>query len=130
MPKRNADGGRTPLTGRIHGPRRQQCGEPYPERASPSGEPDPPHAARGGRALPLVETFLGPEGWDAFGRAIRKTQGLRAGAEYLPWVLDGAPIATQAKVLGLLPPLVTLLYRLVWAPKSLRAPRWDGFASG
>ena len=28
-------------------------------------------------ALPLVETFLGPEGWAAFGRAIRKTQGLR-----------------------------------------------------
>ena len=24
-------------------------------------------------ALPLVETFLGPEGWAAFGRAIRKT---------------------------------------------------------
>ena len=55
-------------------------------------------------ALPLIETFLGPGGWDASGRAIRKTQGLRAGPEYLPWVLDGAPIATQAKVLALLPP--------------------------
>lgn len=60
-------------------------------------------------ALPLIETFLGPEGWDAFGRAIRKTQGLRAGPEYLPRVLDGAPIATQAKVLALLPPPVRLL---------------------
>ncbi len=54
-------------------------------------------------ALPLVETFLGAEGWAAFERAIRKTQGLRAGAEYLRWLLDGAPIATQAKVLALLP---------------------------
>jgi hypothetical protein len=81
-------------------------------------------------ALPLVETFLGPKGWDAFGRAIRKTQGLRAGAEYLPWVLDGAPIATQAKILGLLPPPVRLLYRRVWAPKYLRTPRWDSSASG
>jgi hypothetical protein len=80
-------------------------------------------------ALPLVETFLGPEGWAAFGRAIRKTQGLRAGAEYLPWVLDGAPIAAQAKFLGLLPPPVRLLYRRVWAPRYRRIPRWDGLAS-
>ncbi|SRR5712691_2366963 len=53
-------------------------------------------------ALPLVETLLGPGRWAAFGRAIRKTQGLRAGAEYLPWVLDGAPATAQAQVLGLL----------------------------
>jgi hypothetical protein len=82
------------------------------------------------QALPLVETFLGPEGWAAFERAIRKTQGLRAGAQYLPWVLDGAPIATQAKFLGLLPPPVRLLYRRVWAPRYRRIPRWDGPASG
>ncbi len=82
------------------------------------------------KALPLIETFLGPDGWAAFGRAIRKTQGIRSGAEYLPWVLDDAPIAAQAKVLGLLPPPVRLLYRLVWAPKYRRIPRRDGYASG
>ena len=34
-------------------------------------------------ALPLVETFLGHEGWAAFGRAIRKTQGLQVGGSQL-----------------------------------------------
>jgi hypothetical protein len=81
-------------------------------------------------ALPLVETFLGPGGWDAFGRTIRKTQGRRAGAEYFPWLLDDAPAVTQAKVLGLLPLPVRLLYRGVWAPKYRRIPRWASHSGG
>lgn len=81
------------------------------------------------KALPLIETFLGPDGWAAFGRAIRKTLGLRGGSEYFPWVLDDVPIVMQAKVLGLLPPPARVLYRLLWAPKYQRIPRWDGHAS-
>lgn len=68
-------------------------------------------------ALPLVATYLGTAGWEAFGRDIRKTQGLRGAAVYLPWLLDGAPDTTSAKVLGLLPPPVRLLYRRVWVPR-------------
>jgi hypothetical protein len=67
-------------------------------------------------ALPLVASYLGAEGWTAFGRDIRKTQGLRGAAVYLPWLLDGAPDSTSAQVLGLLPPPVRLLYR-VWASR-------------
>jgi hypothetical protein len=77
------------------------------------------------KALPLVENHLGREGWAAFGREIRKTQGIRAGAEYLPWLLDEAPDATQAKVLRLLPPPVRFLYRRIWAPRYRRTPRWN-----
>lgn len=77
-------------------------------------------------ALPLIEKYLGSAGWAAFGQGIRKTQGgLRGGAEYLPWVLDDAPDATKAKVLGLLPVPARYLYRLVWAPKYNRTTRWD-----
>jgi hypothetical protein len=80
-------------------------------------------------ALPLIETHLGPPGWDAFGREIRKTQGgLRGGATYLPWVLDGASPSTQANVLALLPPPARILYRRVWAPRYKRAARWGGVA--
>jgi len=76
-------------------------------------------------ALPLIERYLGPEGWAAFGQHIRKTQGgLRGGAEYLPWVLDDAPEPTKTKVLRLLPPPARLLYRLVWAPRYNRTARW------
>jgi Hemerythrin HHE cation binding domain len=73
-------------------------------------------------ALPLIERRLGPAGWAAFGRDIRRSQGgIRGGAEYLPWVLDGASEATTATVLGLLPPPARLLYRRVWAPRYHRA---------
>jgi iron-sulfur cluster repair protein YtfE (RIC family) len=73
-------------------------------------------------ALPLIERRLGPAGWAAFGRDIRQSQGgIRGGAEYLPWVLDGASEATTARVLGLLPPPARLLYRRVWAPRYHRA---------
>jgi hemerythrin-like domain-containing protein len=74
------------------------------------------------QALPLVETYLGPKGWAAFGAAIRKTQGLRAGATFFPWLLDETSEAAQAKVLGLFPPPVRLLYRRVWAPRYHRRP--------
>ena len=71
-------------------------------------------------ALPLVETYLGPAGWDEFGRYIRRTLGLKAGAEYFPWLLEGAAPEMTAKVLGLVPPPVRFLYRRVWLPRYRR----------
>ena len=73
-------------------------------------------------ALPLVERHLGRDGWNAFGAEVRRAAGgIRAGAQYLPWVLDEASDATTAKVLRLLPPPVRVLYRRVWAPKYRRS---------
>ncbi|MCW2937497.1 MAG: Hemerythrin cation binding domain protein [Actinomycetia bacterium] len=77
-------------------------------------------------ALPLVETFLGTEGWAGFARQMRKTQGLSGAAVFFPWVLDGTPATTRTQVLGLLPAPARLLYRAVWAPRYARVPRWDG----
>lgn len=71
-------------------------------------------------ALPLVESHLGAAGWAKFVGAIRKTQGLRGAAEFLPWLLDDAPTDVQARVLGMLPPPVRFLYRRNWAPKYRR----------
>jgi len=64
-----------------------------------------------------VETFLGPRAWAAFGRHVGKRQGLTGGAEFFPWMLDGAPAATRKRVLGMLPLPVRLLYRALWAPR-------------
>ncbi len=72
-------------------------------------------------ALPLVEAYIGPAGWAAFTATIRKTQGLRGGADFLPWLLDDTSEVIQAKVLGMLPPPVRFLYRRIWAPKYYRA---------
>ena len=75
-------------------------------------------------ALPLVAKRLGPAGWKAFAGHIRRTQGLSGAAEYLPWLLDERPDATQTTVLKVLPPPVRLVYRAVWRPRYHRTPRW------
>jgi iron-sulfur cluster repair protein YtfE (RIC family) len=77
------------------------------------------------QALPLVETYLGPEGWAAFRKATGKIQGLRGGAEFFPWMLDGASADTSKRVLSMLPPPARLLYRAVWRPRYARTPRWN-----
>jgi iron-sulfur cluster repair protein YtfE (RIC family) len=76
-------------------------------------------------ALPLVEAYLGPDGWASFRRAAGKSQGLRGGAELFPWMLDSAPAATSRAVLGMLPPPARLLYRAVWRLGYVRTPRWN-----
>jgi Hemerythrin HHE cation binding domain len=74
-------------------------------------------------ALPIVEARLGPAGWAAFGAQFRGAQGVRGAAEFFPWLLDDAPPETVARVLGLLPPPVRLLYRLFWVRSYRRATR-------
>lgn len=75
-------------------------------------------------ALPLLERRLGRAGWDAFGQEIRAQQGgIRGAAEYLPWVLDGAPERLQTKVLQMLPAPARLLYRQLWEPKYRKSTR-------
>ena len=77
------------------------------------------------QALPLVEAYLGPGGWAAFRKATGKIQGLRGGAEFFPWMLDGASADTSKRVLSMLPPPARLLYRAAWRPRYARTPRWD-----
>jgi hypothetical protein len=72
-------------------------------------------------ALPLVATLLGASGWAAFTQSIRKTQGMRGAAQYLPWLLDGASAEVANRVLAMLPAPVRVLYRRVWLPRYRRA---------
>jgi iron-sulfur cluster repair protein YtfE (RIC family) len=77
-------------------------------------------------ALPLVERRLGAAGWKAFGDEIRdQNGGLKGGALYLPWVLDGATEDVTGRVLKLLPPPARLLYR-GWERKYRKAGRLAG----
>jgi hypothetical protein len=77
-----------------------------------------------GHALPLIEAYLGAQGWAAFGKAAGKSEGLRGAAELFPWMLDGAPADTAKRLLGMLPPPARLLYRALWRPGYARTPRW------
>lgn len=73
-------------------------------------------------APPLVERRIGAAGWSAFGKQVRRAQrGIRAGAQYLPWVLDGAPEQARTAVLSILPPPAPALCRRVWEPKYRRS---------
>lgn len=73
-------------------------------------------------ALPLLDRTLGQEGWAAFVAHIRRENGgLRGGASYLPWVLDGASDELTAAVLTTLPPPARWLYRHRWAPRYRQA---------
>jgi hypothetical protein len=80
-------------------------------------------------ALPLIETFLGAQGWDAFRQEMRRTYGIRGGAELFPWMLDGASATTTGKVLRSLPPPARVLYRVIWRPSYARTPRWEDTAA-
>ncbi|HEY3087894.1 MAG TPA: hemerythrin domain-containing protein [Jatrophihabitantaceae bacterium] len=73
-------------------------------------------------ALPLVERRIGKPGWDDFGKDIRRAQGgVRAGAQYLPWVLDNVAEPARNTVLSVLPPPARLLYRKIWEPNYRRS---------
>lgn len=70
-------------------------------------------------ALPLIDAYLGPPGWAEFGKRIRATQGISGAAEYLPWLLEGAPTDVAKRVLAVLPPPARLMYRTRWRRRYL-----------
>ena len=74
-------------------------------------------------ALPLVARRIGQGGWERFGQQIRRTQGIRGAAVYLPWVLDGATEPVRRAVLGQLPPPARVVYRSLWAPRYRKGDR-------
>lgn len=78
--------------------------------------------------LPLVSSVLSQEDWDAFGEDQRRRIGIKGGAMFFPWLLDGAPQDRQRKVLGMVPPPVRLLYRTVWLPRYRRRSPWHAAA--
>ncbi|MFF9621194.1 hemerythrin domain-containing protein [Streptomyces griseosporeus] len=68
-------------------------------------------------ALPVVRSVLSKQEYDTFGAEQRRLLGLKGGALYFPWVLDGASPDTQRTALGVLPPPVRFVYRAVWRPR-------------
>ncbi|MET9405162.1 hemerythrin domain-containing protein [Streptomyces sp. NPDC002935] len=75
-------------------------------------------------ALPLIQEVLTPEDWGAFTGRIRRTQGLRGAAVFVPWIVDGIAPADRAAFLGALPPPVRVLNRLFWEPGYRRRGLW------
>ena len=79
-------------------------------------------------ALPLVDAYLGRAGWAGFARHIRSTQGISGAAEYLPWLLDGAPADLAKQVLGALPSRASCIERSGAAVTAPACPEPTGSA--
>ncbi|MFJ8027188.1 hemerythrin domain-containing protein [Streptomyces sp. NPDC096311] len=75
-------------------------------------------------ALPLIREVLTPADWGAFTGRIRKTQGVRGAALFVPWIVDGAPPADRARFLGAFPPPVRVLNKLFWEAGYRRRGLW------
>jgi iron-sulfur cluster repair protein YtfE (RIC family) len=76
-------------------------------------------------ALPLMQSVLAPRDWRRFAAQMRRRQGIRGAAIYVPWVLDGAPLAEQKQFLGALPAPLRLIARQVWEPRYRKQVRWN-----
>jgi hypothetical protein len=75
-------------------------------------------------ALPLVQEILTMREWKAFGDDQRRRIGLNGAGWFFPWLLDATPPATRDKVLGIVPPPLRLVYRLIWEPRYRRQSPW------
>ncbi|MFF1597964.1 hemerythrin domain-containing protein [Streptomyces mirabilis] len=75
-------------------------------------------------ALPLIREVLTPADWGAFTGRIRKTQGVRGAALFVPWIVDGAPPADRARFLGAFPPPVRVLNKLFWEAGYRKRGLW------
>jgi hemerythrin-like domain-containing protein len=73
------------------------------------------------QALPLVDTYLGAEGWAVFQKTFRRAQGIKGLVETLPWLLEEASPETEKRVLGELPALARVIFRRVWQPRYARS---------
>ena len=76
-------------------------------------------------ALPLIQSVLTPEDWRGFGAAMRKRQGLKGAAVYVPWIVDGASPADRKRFFGALPGPLQAVNRLVFEPRYRRMGLWQ-----
>jgi hypothetical protein len=75
-------------------------------------------------ALPLIQSVLTPDDWRSFGETMRKRQGPKGAAVYVPWVLDGATAEERDRFFAQLPAPVKIANRVVFQPRYRRMGLW------
>jgi hypothetical protein len=75
-------------------------------------------------ALPLIQAVLTPEDWKDFGAAMRRAQGLKGAAVYVPWIVDGASPADRTRFFAALPAPLKLVNRVLFEPRYRRMGLW------
>jgi iron-sulfur cluster repair protein YtfE (RIC family) len=75
-------------------------------------------------ALPLIQSVCTPADWRAFAGAMRRHQGIKGAAIYVPWILDGAAPDGQRRFLAALPAPVRVISQLLWLPRYRQRGLW------
>jgi iron-sulfur cluster repair protein YtfE (RIC family) len=75
-------------------------------------------------ALPLIQTVCTPADWRAFASEMRRRQGVKGAAIYVPWILDGTAPDEQRRFLAALPAPVRVISRVLWEPRYRRRALW------
>ncbi len=75
-------------------------------------------------ALPLIQSVCRPADWRAFAGEMRRRQGVKGAAIYVPWILDGAAPDGQQRFLAALPAPVRVISRLLWEPRYRLRGLW------
>jgi hypothetical protein len=75
-------------------------------------------------ALPLIQSVCTPADWRAFVGAMRRRQGVKGAATYVPWILDGTAPDGQRRFLAALPAPVRVTSRLLWEPRYRQRDLW------
>ena len=75
-------------------------------------------------ALPLIQSVCTPADWRAFAGEMRRRQGVKGAAIYVPWILDGTAPDEQRRFLAALPAPVRMISRVLWEPRYRRRALW------
>jgi iron-sulfur cluster repair protein YtfE (RIC family) len=75
-------------------------------------------------ALPLVQSVLSRAAWRKFTAQMRRRQGVKGAAIYIPWVLDGAAPAERRQFLGQLPVPGRVVNGLLWQTRYEKRDWW------
>jgi hypothetical protein len=75
-------------------------------------------------ALPLIQSVCTPADWRAFAGAMRRAQGIKGAARYVPWILDGLAPEGQRRFLAALPAPVRVINRILWEPRYRQRGLW------
>jgi Hemerythrin HHE cation binding domain len=75
-------------------------------------------------ALPLIQSVCTPADWRAFAGEMRRRQGVRGAAIYVPWILDGTSPDQRRRFLAALPAPVRLISGLLWESRYRQRGLW------
>ncbi len=75
-------------------------------------------------ALPLIQSVCTPADWRAFADAMRRAQGIKGAARYVPWILDGIAREKQRRFMAALPAPVRVISRILWEPRYRQRGLW------